>query len=108
MARKVSKKFIESGNRWKKGESGNPGGRPKLPADVREALSLAAPDALRFLVDFYQNPKNPPNERSKVAMYLVDKYYGKTPQPICGDLNTTLKIVVLDANAKIEDGVIDV
>ena len=35
---------------FKKGESGNPGGRPKLPAEVKEAFQAKASDALAALV----------------------------------------------------------
>lgn len=34
---------------WKKGQSANPGGRGKTPEEVRTALMLAAPDAVKRL-----------------------------------------------------------
>jgi hypothetical protein len=36
--------------RWTKGTSGNPGGRPKTPADLRAALEDASPRAVSTLV----------------------------------------------------------
>jgi hypothetical protein len=34
---------------FKKGESGNPGGRPKLPAEIREMFQAKAPEAFEVL-----------------------------------------------------------
>ena len=34
---------------FQKGQSGNPGGRSKLPADIREAFKARAPEALEVL-----------------------------------------------------------
>jgi hypothetical protein len=36
----AERKKMPRGNRFKKGRSGNPGGRPKLPDDVKEYLRL--------------------------------------------------------------------
>jgi hypothetical protein len=35
---------------WTKGVSGNPGGRPRIASDVREALEAATPRAVQVLV----------------------------------------------------------
>ena len=35
---------------FKPGQSGNPGGRPKIPEDVREATRTACPAAIKLLV----------------------------------------------------------
>ena len=35
---------------WTKGVSGNPGGRPRIASDIREALEAATPRAVQVLV----------------------------------------------------------
>jgi len=39
-----------AGSRWKKGQSGNPGGRRRRPADLQAALEAASPAAVSRLV----------------------------------------------------------
>lgn len=39
---------------FKKGQSGNPGGRPKLPGDVKEARNLTNAEVIRVLSAFLQ------------------------------------------------------
>ena len=39
------------GHRFKKGESGNPGGRKKLPEDIKAARHMAYEDMLRTVID---------------------------------------------------------
>jgi hypothetical protein len=40
---------------FQRGQSGNPGGRPKLPADIREAFKAKAPAALEVLTRCLQS-----------------------------------------------------
>ena len=44
--------------RFQKGESGNPGGRPKLPAEMREMFQAKAPEAFEVLCR-HLNAKDP-------------------------------------------------
>jgi len=76
---------IGKGNRWKKGESGNPKGRPKIP-DLREAMSrllaeekgdLNALDAILKALF-----KRALSGDVRAAQELLDRGYGKAQQTI--------------------------
>ena len=40
---------------FKKGQSGNPGGRPKLPAEIREMFQARSQEALEVLIRCLQS-----------------------------------------------------
>ena len=71
--------------RFQKGESGNPGGRPKLPAEMREMFRAKAPEAFEVLSRHLQSPD------AKVAIaaatQILDRAYGRPVQSI--DANIT-------------------
>ncbi len=57
------------------GVSGNPSGRPKIPADVREAIMAACPEAVRVLIALLHSKKEA--YRLEAAKTLLDRGYGK-------------------------------
>jgi hypothetical protein len=65
---------------FKKGESGNPGGRPKLPDDIREAFKARAQDALEVLTRCLHSD----DERIAMAaaQAILDRGYGKPVQQV--------------------------
>ena len=71
------------GRPFQKGQSGNPGGRPKIPADVREALDAALPEAVAVL------EKNLKHEDPRVAhlaaVAILDRALGKPAQALTLD-----------------------
>jgi hypothetical protein len=67
---------------FRRGVSGNPGGRPKLEADIRRLAQAHGPAAIRRLVQLLGSD----NERVAVtaAIVLLDRAYGKPSQPLTG------------------------
>ena len=57
----------------KKGQSGNPGGRPTIPPDVRALLDEYTPDALRTLHEIMTSDKAAPAARVAAAMAILKK-----------------------------------
>ncbi len=79
---------------WKKGQSGNPGGRPKEVAEVRELSRQYTDEAIQTLVTLMQSAKL---ERTRLAAAseLLDRGYGRPPQAI--DLGGPIQIVNYDS-----------
>jgi Family of unknown function (DUF5681) len=70
---------------FKKGESGNPGGRPKLPTDIREAFKAKAPQALEVLTRCLQSDDD--RIAMMAAQAILDRGYGKPTQSIDANIN---------------------
>ncbi len=69
--------------RFRKGESGNPGGRPKMPADVRQALEARAPEAVAVLVGNLKHKD--PRVAQAAAVAILDRAWGKPAQALTLD-----------------------
>lgn len=65
-------------NRFQKGVSGNPGGRPKGNPEVKEILKAASPDAARALVELLNSDKD--SIRLAAAQDILDRTQGKAIQ----------------------------
>jgi hypothetical protein len=70
------------GRPFQKGQSGNPGGRPKAIAEVKELAREHTGKAVETLVSIMSDPKAPPAARVSAANALLDRGYGKPPQHI--------------------------
>jgi Family of unknown function (DUF5681) len=68
------------GKPFQKGQSGNPGGRPKVVAEVKELARAHTGEAIKTLVSIMTNPKSAPAARVSAANSLLDRGYGKPPQ----------------------------
>ena len=64
--------------KWKKGQSGNPKGRPPLPADTKLALRALVGPALEGLQGVVLDPMHPRHEQA--CEYLVDREEGRPRQ----------------------------
>lgn len=66
---------------WKKGESGNPGGRPKELGHVRELARAHTEEALATLVEIMRNGETD-RARAAAAEVLLDRAWGRAAQPL--------------------------
>jgi Family of unknown function (DUF5681) len=70
---------------FEKGHSGNPGGRPKVVAEIKELARAHTGEAVQTLVSIMTNPKAAAAARVSAANALLDRGYGKPPQHITGE-----------------------
>ena len=70
---------------FEKGQSGNPGGRPKVIAEVKELARAHTGEAIKTLVSIMTNHKAAPAARVSAANALLDRGYGKPLQHITGE-----------------------
>ena len=68
--------------RWRKGQSGNPGGRTRVIGDLQEQARQWAPEALEALREIAASRDAPPSARVSAAVALLDRGYGKPAQSI--------------------------
>lgn len=68
-----------------KGQSGNPGGRPKDEFGVRELAKKHGPDAIKVLHSIMKDSEAPETARIQASVALLDRAYGKPTQLIGGD-----------------------
>jgi Family of unknown function (DUF5681) len=72
--------------KWARGQSGNPGGRPKLTRKMRytvtELARDAAPKAIRTLITVMSSRKSTMTARAIAADRILDRAYGKAPQAV--------------------------
>jgi hypothetical protein len=73
---------VKGSTKFKPGQSGNPGGRPKVLAEVRELARQYAPEAISTLADIMANSNAPPAARVAAANAILDRGYGKPSQYI--------------------------
>ena len=71
---------------FKKGQSGNPGGRPKVIAEIKELAREHTGKAVETLVSIMTNPKAAAAARVSAANALLDRGYGKPPQHVTGEV----------------------
>jgi Family of unknown function (DUF5681) len=68
------------GKPFKKGVSGNPGGKPKAKESLAEIAREATPKAMRTLIAIMENEKASFAVRAYCADKVIDRAYGKPPQ----------------------------
>jgi hypothetical protein len=72
---------------WKSGQSGNPRGRPKVIAEIREIAREYTAEAIKVLATIMRNPKVAAAARVAATNAILDRGWGKPQQPIDADIN---------------------
>lgn len=67
---------------WKKGQSGNPGGRPKLLQEVRDAAQKRCLDVVEILWDIARDEDRPEQARIAAGTKILEYGVGKPPQRV--------------------------
>lgn len=67
----------DSAGHFLPGVSANPGGKAKVPDNVKEALRAASPEAVALLVKIMNDPKEKTPYRLEAAKTILDRAYGK-------------------------------
>src|SRR4051794_5913362 len=62
---------------WKKGQSGNPGGRPKAIVKVEELAREHTTEAIETLGEIMRDKQAPSSSRVAAASALLDRGWGK-------------------------------
>lgn len=79
---------------FKKGVSGNPGGRPKTDERVTKALRAASVDAAQVLIDIMNDPEIPAKIRVTAATAVLDRVYGKPTQHVEAQADTSIHMIL--------------
>lgn len=80
--------------RFLKGKSGNPGGRPAVPDEVKTMLKAAAPGAVQLLIDTIADEGVKIDLRIACAERLLERVYGKPAQPIEGETGGAFEVQI--------------
>ncbi len=67
---------------FQKGKSGNPGGRPAVPPELREAARVKTVEALEVLAAVMRDDKAAPAARVSAATAILDRAWGKPAQSL--------------------------
>jgi hypothetical protein len=70
----------DASGHWKKGTSGNPGGRPKLVAEVRDLAQDETAASIKTLASIRDNARAPAQARVAACSALLDRGWGKPAQ----------------------------
>jgi uncharacterized protein DUF5681 len=89
--------------RFAPGVSGNPGGRPKLPAEMKEMFQAKAPEAFEVLCRHLNS--NDARVSVIAAREILDRAYGRPVQQHQLDMEERIKLiaVVPEKSATTED-----
>lgn len=68
----------DKAGRFQKGQSGNPGGRPKKPPEL-EKYAKDAPAKLRAIAD---DPETPVKIKADIEKFFYEAVYGKAAQAV--------------------------
>ena len=67
---------------WKKGQSGNPSGRPKAVLDLRDLARTHTAVAVKTLLSVMRDRSAAPAARVSAATAILDRGYGRPAQTV--------------------------
>jgi hypothetical protein len=67
---------------FKKGQSGNPGGKPRVLKNVQDLARQYTVPAIEALAEIIRNKKAPPAARVAAANAILDRGYGRPAQSL--------------------------
>ena len=93
-----------SNGRFKKGQSGNPGGRPAVIAEIQQLARKHTSEAIDTLTAIMKDISASPAARVSAASVLLDRAGGKAPQFIDARFNRAVSDLSDDELAAIASG----
>lgn len=81
------------GKPFQAGQSGNPGGRPRVPEEVKEAFRAASGDACRVLCEIVNDFSAKDSDRIRAAEVILDRAWGKPVQAVDVDAKNIPQVV---------------
>jgi len=92
---------------FKSGQSGNPGGRPAVSAELRVLAREQTEVALKALTEIVQNPKAPPAARVAAANSLLDRGYGRPEASVTArvqqEMRLNFDILTVEERAELDE-----
>jgi hypothetical protein len=87
---------------FKKGQSGNPGGKPKELKEIQLEARKMSFDALKTLETICNSVKSPAAARVAAANAILDRAYGKPAQFFTGDADQFRSVVEMNDDELLE------
>lgn len=88
------------GKDFVKGQSGNAGGRPKIPADIKEAFRELSWDAIDTLTEVLTDEEQTGSTRVAAAEVILSRAWGKPTQMVEGTAVDALAALAAALTAK--------
>ncbi len=79
---------------FKKGQSGNPGGRPRALVDVQAAAREHSAAAVATLAEIAADVTAPPAARISASVAILDRAFGRPMQAVDARVGVTLEELV--------------